>query len=112
MTFSLSTQRTLYCHQTSLCVSLIVVHLLLHYFAFLSCVCNCALQSLIKYISELAIPGAILIFLPGWNIIFALGRHLGQHPVIGELYILWCSLRLIHNLHAVVFCIVCCGSFI
>jgi len=43
-----------------------------------------AFQSLIKYISELGIPGAILIFLPGWNIIFALGRHLGQHPVIGK----------------------------
>jgi len=99
MSFSLLTQGAFYCHQTSLYVSLIVVHCWthssLHYFAvvaaFLSCVCNCALQSLIKYISELGIPGAILIFLPGWNIIFALGRHLGQHPVIGELYILYCT---------------------
>ena len=44
----------------------------------------CGLQSLIKYISELGIPGAILIFLPGWNVIFALSRHFGQHPVIGK----------------------------
>jgi len=50
------------------------------------CLQCCALQSLIKYISELGIPGAVLIFLPGWNIIFMLGRHLGQHPVIGEVH--------------------------
>jgi ATP-dependent RNA helicase A len=41
-------------------------------------------QALIKYISELGIPGAILVFLPGWNVIFALARHLAQNPVIGE----------------------------
>jgi len=43
-----------------------------------------AVQALIKYISELAVPGAVLIFLPGWNIISLLGKHLGQHPIIGK----------------------------
>jgi len=47
----------------------------------------CGLQSLLKYISELGIPGAILIFLPGWNVIFALARHFSQHPVIGEILV-------------------------
>ena len=59
-----------------------MLHSLLH--VTMLCTFAVALQSLIKYISELGIPGAILIFLPGWNIIFALGRHLSQHPVIGE----------------------------
>ena len=82
--------------------------MLLHGSAFLTRVYHCALQSLIKYISELGIPGAILIFLPGWNIIFALGRHLGQHPVIGDVW--HYIVHLVHtcNLHiGVVVDIVC-----
>jgi ATP-dependent RNA helicase A len=42
------------------------------------------IDSLITYITGLGIPGAILIFLPGWNLIFALHKHLSDHPVFGK----------------------------
>ncbi|XP_076045328.1 dosage compensation regulator mle isoform X2 [Oratosquilla oratoria] len=42
------------------------------------------IESLLKYIRGLNTPGAILVFLPGWNIIFALMRHLTQHPQFGQ----------------------------
>ncbi|XP_069122246.1 ATP-dependent RNA helicase A protein-like [Argopecten irradians] len=41
------------------------------------------IEALIKYIKSLNIPGAILIFLPGWNLIFALHKHLEMHPEFG-----------------------------
>lgn len=41
------------------------------------------IESLLKYVETLGVPGAVLIFLPGWNLIFALMRHLQQHPVFG-----------------------------
>ncbi|XP_045616540.1 ATP-dependent RNA helicase A isoform X2 [Procambarus clarkii] len=40
-------------------------------------------EALLKYIDTLSTPGAVLIFLPGWNLIFTLMRHLKQHPVFG-----------------------------
>ena len=40
-------------------------------------------QALLTYFKTLSIPGAVLIFLPGWNSIFALHRHLSAHPVFG-----------------------------
>lgn len=40
-------------------------------------------QALLTYFKTLNIPGAVLIFLPGWNSIFALHRHLSGHPVFG-----------------------------
>lgn len=42
------------------------------------------LQALLNYISGLNIPGAVLIFLPGWNLIFALHKHLKMHPQFGK----------------------------
>ncbi|XP_073973059.1 dosage compensation regulator mle isoform X2 [Rhodnius prolixus] len=39
------------------------------------------IEALLKHIKNIDIPGAVLIFLPGWNVIFALLRHLQQHPL-------------------------------
>ncbi|XP_011310388.1 dosage compensation regulator [Fopius arisanus] len=41
------------------------------------------IESLLEYIRKQGIPGAVLIFLPGWNMIFALMKHLQQHPLFG-----------------------------
>lgn len=41
------------------------------------------LEAILLYIKSQDIPGAILVFLPGWNLIFAMMRHLQQHPVFG-----------------------------
>lgn len=40
-------------------------------------------EALLHHISGLDIPGAVLIFLPGWNLIFALHKHLKMHPQFG-----------------------------
>ncbi|KAK9700540.1 Double-stranded RNA binding motif [Popillia japonica] len=42
------------------------------------------IEALLKYIKEQNVEGAVLIFLPGWNLIFALMKHLQQHPVFGR----------------------------
>ncbi|KAK3730001.1 hypothetical protein QZH41_000955 [Actinostola sp. cb2023] len=41
-------------------------------------------EALLDYISNLGVPGAVLIFLPGWNLIFALHKHLKMHRVFGS----------------------------
>lgn len=40
-------------------------------------------EALLTYIKTLNIDGAVLVFLPGWNLIFAVMRHLQQHTVFG-----------------------------
>lgn len=52
-------------------------------------VCFELVDALIKYILTLETPGAILIFLDGWNIIFKLMKYLEQHPVYGKFCLLW-----------------------
>ncbi|XP_076264863.1 dosage compensation regulator mle [Rhynchophorus ferrugineus] len=41
------------------------------------------LEALLQYIKKQEIPGAVLVFLPGWNLIFAMMKHLQKHPVFG-----------------------------
>ncbi|KAK3930801.1 Dosage compensation regulator [Frankliniella fusca] len=41
------------------------------------------IDALLRYIKAQGIPGAVLIFLPGWNLIFAIMRYLQSHPVFG-----------------------------
>lgn len=47
------------------------------------------IEALLKYIKGQNLPGAVLIFLPGWNLIFALMRHLTQHPQFSELHVIY-----------------------
>jgi ATP-dependent RNA helicase A len=42
------------------------------------------IEELIKYIRTLDQPGAILIFLPGWNLIYAFLNHPREHPIFGS----------------------------
>ncbi|XP_051944801.1 ATP-dependent RNA helicase A isoform X1 [Hippocampus zosterae] len=37
-------------------------------------------EALLKYIETLQVSGAVLIFLPGWNLIYAMQRHLEYNP--------------------------------
>ena len=41
------------------------------------------IEALLNYIKSMGTPGAVLVFLPGWNIIFALMKWLSQHAVFG-----------------------------
>ncbi|KAL3218656.1 hypothetical protein MRX96_031466 [Rhipicephalus microplus] len=41
------------------------------------------IEALLLHIKNMQEKGAVLIFLPGWNLIFALMKHLQQHPTFG-----------------------------
>lgn len=40
-------------------------------------------EALLKYIETLQVAGAVLIFLPGWNLIYSMQRHLENNPHFG-----------------------------
>lgn len=40
-------------------------------------------EALLKYIETLKVAGAVLVFLPGWNLIFSMQRHLETNPHFG-----------------------------
>ncbi|KAI8423074.1 hypothetical protein MSG28_014159 [Choristoneura fumiferana] len=42
------------------------------------------IEAILVYIGSLQSDGAVLIFLPGWNLIFALMKHLMQHRIFGD----------------------------
>ncbi len=44
------------------------------------------ITALLGYFRSLQTPGAVLIFLPGWNTIFTLMRFLAMNPVFGKGY--------------------------
>lgn len=41
-------------------------------------------EALLKYIESLQVAGAVLIFLPGWNLIYSMQRHLETSPHFGN----------------------------
>lgn len=42
------------------------------------------IEALLHHFKTMNTPGAVLVFLPGWNSIFSLHRHLANHPVFGS----------------------------
>ncbi|KAG2461822.1 DHX9 helicase, partial [Polypterus senegalus] len=42
------------------------------------------IEALLKYIQTLNVPGAVLVFLPGWNLIYSMQRHLEMNPHFGS----------------------------
>lgn len=42
------------------------------------------IEAILLYINTLGNEGAILLFLPGWNLIFALMKHLSQNKTFGN----------------------------
>ncbi|NXA49059.1 DHX9 helicase, partial [Nothocercus julius] len=41
------------------------------------------IEALLLYIETLNVPGAVLVFLPGWNLIYAMQKHLEMSPHFG-----------------------------
>ncbi len=47
-------------------------------------ICFELIDALLLHIQNLNVSGSVLIFLPGWNLIFAIMRHLQSHPIFGS----------------------------
>lgn len=45
-------------------------------------------EALLRYIETLQVAGAVLVFLPGWNLICSMQRHLETNPHFGRLHLL------------------------
>ncbi|KTG45877.1 hypothetical protein cypCar_00039407 [Cyprinus carpio] len=41
------------------------------------------IEALLKYIETLEVPGAVLVFLPGWNLIYSMQKYLEMNPHFG-----------------------------
>uniref|UniRef100_A0A8B9IRK9 RNA helicase n=1 Tax=Amazona collaria TaxID=241587 RepID=A0A8B9IRK9_9PSIT len=44
------------------------------------------IEALLIYIRTLNVPGAVLVFLPGWNLIYTMQKHLEMNPRFGNQY--------------------------
>ncbi|KAM9327076.1 ATP-dependent RNA helicase A [Gastrophryne carolinensis] len=42
------------------------------------------IEALLMYIETLNVPGAVLVFLPGWNLIYTVQKHLEMNPHFGS----------------------------
>nr|XP_008112926.1 PREDICTED: ATP-dependent RNA helicase A isoform X1 [Anolis carolinensis] len=42
------------------------------------------IEALLKYIETLNVPGAVLVFLPGWNLIYTMQKYLEMNPHFGN----------------------------
>ncbi|XP_056353132.1 ATP-dependent RNA helicase A isoform X2 [Oenanthe melanoleuca] len=42
------------------------------------------IEALLTYIRTLNVPGAVLVFLPGWNLIYTMQKHLEMNPRFGS----------------------------
>ncbi|XP_072544366.1 ATP-dependent RNA helicase A isoform X1 [Salminus brasiliensis] len=42
------------------------------------------MEALLKYIETLQVAGAVLVFLPGWNLIYSMQKHLEMNPHFGS----------------------------
>ncbi|XP_042320102.1 ATP-dependent RNA helicase A isoform X2 [Sceloporus undulatus] len=42
------------------------------------------IEALLKYIETLNVPGAVLVFLPGWNLIYTMQKYLEMNPHFGS----------------------------
>ena len=52
-------------------------------------------EKILDWIREQPEHGSVLVFLPGWNHIFALQKYLQQHPIYGKFYLKVISKKLV-----------------
>lgn len=43
------------------------------------------IEALLKYIETLQVNGAVLVFLPGWNLIYSMQKYLEMNTHFGQL---------------------------